>query len=143
MNQSPELAELRDLLMNAPEQGTTRIVAILGATLLLVTVLWLVRRRAIDAEFTPIWVLVAGGVVVVASSAGLLRTLTRGIGAWTPSSTVFFFGEVFLVALCLHYSVRLSGLNRQVRTLAQEVALLRAHQDHHVVDMPRPRLSLE
>jgi hypothetical protein len=51
--------------------------------------------------------------------------LTRAVGAWTPSSTLFFFGLVFLLTVSLNYAVRLSGLSLQVKLLAQEVALLR------------------
>jgi len=59
----------------------------------------------------------------------LLRQLTRLIGAWTPSSTVFFLGELFLVAICLNYAVRLSRANLLIKNLAQEIALLRADVD--------------
>ena len=38
----------------------------------------------------------------------------------------FFFGELFLLVLCLNYAVRLSRLTLHVKLLAQEVALLRA-----------------
>ena len=51
--------------------------------------------------------------------------VSRGKSAWTPSSTLFFFGLVFLLTVCLNYAVRLSGLSLQVKLLAQEVALLR------------------
>jgi Uncharacterized conserved protein (DUF2304) len=43
------------------------------------------------------------------------------VGAWTPSSALFFFGELFLLAICLNYAVRLSGLTLQVKNLAQEL----------------------
>jgi hypothetical protein len=39
---------------------------------------------------------------------------------------VFFLGEVFLVAICLNYAVRLSQSGVQIKNLAQEIALLRA-----------------
>ncbi|MBI3767773.1 MAG: DUF2304 domain-containing protein [Deltaproteobacteria bacterium] len=53
-------------------------------------------------------------------------TITRVVGAWTPSSTLYFFGELFLLVLGLSYAVRLSGLSTQVKVLAQEISLLRA-----------------
>jgi len=55
----------------------------------------------------------------------LLHGLTRLLGAWSPSSTVFFLGQAFLVAICLNYAVRLSALTLRTKNLAQEVALLR------------------
>ena len=57
-----------------------------------------------------------------------LRELTRAIGAWTPSSTVFFLGELFLVAICLNYAVRLSRAGLLIKNLAQEIAICCARQ---------------
>jgi len=42
---------------------------------------------------------------------------------------VFFLGELFLVAICLNYAVRLSRANLLIKNLAQEIALLRADVD--------------
>jgi len=69
------------------------------------------------------------GLVFVSLRLDLLRELTRAIGAWTPSSTVFFLGELFLVAICLNYAVRLSRAGTQIKNLAQELAILRARVD--------------
>ena len=60
---------------------------------------------------------------------GLLQSITRLIGAWTPSSTLFFLGEACLVVLCLNFAVRLSRAGVQIRTLGQEVAILQARFD--------------
>ena len=66
-------------------------------------------------------------VLAVVSTVGpLLDALTRAIGAWTPSSALFFFGQIFLVAICLNYAVRLSQLTLQVKNLSQELAVLRS-----------------
>jgi hypothetical protein len=85
-----------------------------------------VRRRVLREEYTPIWMGVALALVVVTLRLDWLFALTRAIGAWTPSSVVFFLGEVFLVAICLNYAVRLSKAGVQMKNLAQELALLRA-----------------
>jgi hypothetical protein len=55
----------------------------------------------------------------------VLRWLSRLLGAWTVSSTLFMLGELFLVAICLNYAVRISQASVHIRDLAQEVALLR------------------
>ena len=41
-----------------------------------------------------------------------------------PSSTLFFFGLVFVVLLLLHFSVRISALERRLTAMIQEVGLL-------------------
>jgi hypothetical protein len=93
----------------------------------LVAVLDLVRRGKLREEYTPIWTVVGVGIVVLSVWFGAIRFITRAVGAWTPSSTLFFFGEIFLLVLCLNYAVRLSALTLQVKLLAQELALLRSN----------------
>lgn len=122
------IEELQQLFLNAPGSTNTRIVALVASLSLATAVLWLVRRRRLDGEFTPIWIGVALVTAAVGLSEDLLHVLTRLVGAWTPRSTLFFFGQFFLVFTCLHYAVRLSRLTLQVKNLAQELAILRAEE---------------
>lgn len=129
MNETVSLAQLRELFLENPDLEATRWLALSISVLLIGVVLWLVRRRLLREEYTPIWVAVSAGLVFVSLRLDLLRELTRAIGAWTPSSTVFFLGELFLVAICLNYAVRLSRAGTQIKNLAQELAILRARLD--------------
>lgn len=123
---------LRRLSLEQPEGVSTRLLALLISTGFLVAVLRLVLRGKLKEEYTPIWTTVAVGIMVLSLWFDIVRTITRIVGAWTPSSTLFFFGEMFLLVLCLNYAVRLSALSGQLKLLAQEVALLRAQ-------VPEPR----
>ena len=126
MSRETERDRLRELLLNAPEADVTRLLAIIGSLALITVVLWLVRRRALREEYTPIWIAISGGLALVSLVPGLLKQITRLIGAWSQSSTLFFLGEICLVLLCLSFAVRLSRASVQLKTLGQEVALLRA-----------------
>ena len=119
------MLHLRELALSQPNDWTTRIISITVCLALLGTVLWLVHRGRLREEYSPIWILVSTGMLVVTASLDILRQLTEAIGAWTPSSTLFFFGLLFLLILSLNYAVRLSGMSLQIKLLAQEVALLR------------------
>jgi hypothetical protein len=116
---------LRQLLLEQPEAFATRVLALLISIAIFVCVVHLVRTRRLREEYSPIWLGAALAITVLSLWLGALRWLTSMIGAWTPSSTLFFFGEIFLLALCLHYAVRLSQLANQLKILAQELALLR------------------
>ena len=83
------------------------------------------RNTRSMSQRPAIWVVVAAGLMVSSIWFDGVRLITRAVGAWTPSSTLFFFGLVFLLVLCLNYAVRLSGISGQVTALAQEVSLLR------------------
>lgn len=126
MNPSTLTADtMRTLALSQPESWMTRTISITVCLVLLGTVLFLVYRGRLREEYSPIWILVSTGMLIVTGSLEVLRQLTQAIGAWTPSSTLFFFGLLFLLILSLNYAVRLSGMSLQIKLLAQEVALLR------------------
>lgn len=124
-----QLEELRTLFLNAPESDATRLLAIVASISLAATVLWLVRRRSLREEHTIIWIAIAVGISAVSLVPGLLHFITRAIGAWTPSSTLFFLGEACLVLLCLNFAVQLSRAGLRIKSLGQEVAILRTRLD--------------
>ena len=129
MSDAERLADLRELFLSAPESAAAQWLAICGSVALVAVVLWLVRRRTLRAEYTTIWIAVAFGLFIACVDLDLLRLVARGLGAWTISSTIFFLGEFFLLAICLNYAVRLSQAGVQIRSLAQELAVLRARVD--------------
>jgi hypothetical protein len=123
---SSDLAALREIFLSAPIPLSTRIMALWISFSLLVVVLWLVKRRLLREQYTPIWVVAAAGVMILNVWPTPLFAMTRALGAWTHGSTLFYLGLLFVVALCLSYAVRLSALTLQVKNLAQEISLLRA-----------------
>lgn len=126
MTPEQRMAELHELFLSAPASAETRVLAVTLSLVLVGIVLWLVKRRTLREEYTPIWLLVAFAIALVSIVSPLLQMLARAIGAWTQSSALFFFGQLFLVAICLNYAVRLSRLTLQVKNLGQELAVLRA-----------------
>ena len=85
----------------------------------------LVRARPkLREEYSWVWIATAIAVTVLAIEQDLLLTLTSWIGAASTASTLFFGGIIFLMVLCVQFSVRLSRLTHRQRTLAQRLALL-------------------
>jgi hypothetical protein len=103
------------------------VAAVFGLTLLFVIV-ELVRRRKLKEEYSWLWILAGVGVLVVGLNYRLLQAVTDLIGAGWTSSTLFFLGIFFTLALCLQFSVKISRLENQVKNLAQELALERARR---------------
>jgi hypothetical protein len=105
-----------------------KVFFLIIAVALLLTILDLVRRRRMRVEYS--WVWIAGGctTIVLIIQYDLLIWLTGVVGAAIPTSTLFFLCVLYLAALSLDYSVRLSSLRWQVKELSQELALLR--HDH-------------
>jgi len=101
-----------------------RIVAIAGSLVLLLFIIELVRRRRLKEEYSVLWVTTAVVLLLLAIWGGLLRSVTHAIGAISQASTLYFFGLIFVVFLLLHFSLRVSQLERRVIALLQEIALL-------------------
>jgi len=87
-------------------------------------VLELVRRRRLLEEYSWLWLLPAGGMVLLAVWYRLLVVITHLVGAVTPLNTLLLCAILFLFAIAVHYSVIISRLTTQVKNLAQELALL-------------------
>ena len=105
-----------------------RIIAILICLFLVAYVFELVRRRHLSEEYSMGW-LVAGSMMLILSiSEGLLVWVSNLVGATLFTSTLFFFGLVFLVTICLHFSIRISALTNQVRTLTQHMGILHSEK---------------
>jgi hypothetical protein len=101
-----------------------RIIAIAGSLALLVLVLELVRRHRLKEEYSVLWVTTAIVLLLLAAWGGLLRSITHAIGASSQASTLYFFGLIFAMFLLLHFSLRVSQLEKRVTAMIQEVALL-------------------
>lgn len=107
-----------------PMPERQRIVAIAMALGTVLVVFELVRRRKLREEYSWVWVATAATVCVLALNQSLLITLSAWIGAANSVSTLFFSAIVFLLAMVLQFSVRLSRLTHRQRTMGQRLALL-------------------
>jgi hypothetical protein len=101
-----------------------RILTIGGAFAILLMVIELVRRRKLKEEYSVLWVFTAAFVLLVSIWYSLLSKFTDAIGAISPASTLFFFGLLFCLVLLLHFSVRISSLERRLTALVQEVGIM-------------------
>jgi hypothetical protein len=102
----------------------TRILAVAGSLLLLLLIIDLVRRRRLKEEYSVLWVITALALLVLAAWFELLKGITEIVGGVAPSSTLFFFGLLFVFFMLLHFSVRVSVLERRLTDVIQEIGLL-------------------
>jgi hypothetical protein len=116
----------------------TRVIAIVGSVALLVGVIELVRRRRMKEEYSVLWTLTSLTLLVMAIVPDLLSTLTTAIGAVLASSTLFFTGLIFALLMLLHFSVRISSLERSLTALVQELGLMTVERDHLRRELERP-----
>ena len=121
----------------------TRVVAVAGAVAMLLVVIELVRRRRLKEEYSVLWVLTSLVLLVLAVWYDLLLKITSAIGAVLPTSTLFFFGLIFALLMLLHFSVRVSSMERRITMLVQELGLLTVteppeEEDREHAELPLP-----
>jgi hypothetical protein len=100
------------------------VFALVTSLLAFLFVLELVRRRRLREEYSWLWLLTAGVMVLLVVWYRLLIVITHVVGAVTPINTLLLCAVLFLFAIAVHYSVIISRLTTQVKNLAQELALL-------------------
>ena len=101
-----------------------KLMAILLAVGLIVFIFELVRKKKLREEYSWLWMLTGVVILILAIWYDLLLLVTRLIGAVLPTSTIFFFGLFSLILISLYFSVKLSTLSNQMKTLTQKLAIL-------------------
>jgi hypothetical protein len=97
----------------------------------------LVRRRRLREEYSWLWLLTGGAMIVLVVWFQLLLGITALVGAVTPITTLLLFAVLFLFAIVVHYSVIISKLTTQVKNLAQELALVSSRMGDSLDGGPR------
>lgn len=118
----------------------SRILAVAGALALLLVVIDLVRRRKLKEEYSVLWVAAGVALLILAIWYQLLGWITTAIGGVALSTTLFFFALLFVFCVLLHYSVRISALERRLTALVQEVGIAGVRPVHRLAgaDGPMP-----
>ena len=101
-----------------------QIISILICVFLVSYVFELVRRKHLSEEYSMGWLITGTLMLILSFSEGALKWVSGLVGATLFTSTLFFFGLLFLMVICLHFSIRISALTKQVRTLTQHVGIL-------------------
>jgi hypothetical protein len=105
-------------------QTRIQVVAIIGAAVLLLVVLEMVRQRRLLERYALLWLLSAIVLLGLASWRSGLAKVSHAIGVIYPPNSLFFIAIGFILLLLLHFSSAVSRLTDQSKVLAQRLALL-------------------
>jgi len=109
-----------------------KIFAIVASLLIMLVVVELVRRRKLREEYSWLWLLTGGIIILLVVWYDALLFITLIIGAIAPTTTLFIFGLLFLMLISLHYSIQISKLSHQVKEMAQQLTLLKGRVEDPV-----------
>ena len=101
-----------------------QIVAIVGALLLLLVVLEMVRRRRLLERYALLWLFSALVILGLAVWRGALEQVAHAVGIYSPPNALFFIALGFILVLLLHFSAAVSRLADQSKVLAQRQAIV-------------------
>ena len=102
-----------------------KIFVLLLTGLFVLIIARLVYHRKLREEYSWLWLLTCALIIVLTLWDSLLGALTRFLETYMPTATLVLFGLFFLLAICFHFTIRLSELTDRLRKLSQEVTLLR------------------
>jgi hypothetical protein len=105
-------------------------VVLIGLAIFL-GIIELVRKRKLREEYSFIWLMTGFVFVLLAVESDLLTFFSDLAGIALPVNTLFFLALIFMMLLCLYFSLRISALTTQVKNLAQRLALLQSKTDSH------------
>ena len=102
------------------------ILLIVVAGVSVAYIFWLLRQHQLRSKYALLWLAIGVVLVPLAVFPGVLNTVADWLGVQYPPAAFLFLAVGFLFFVVVHFSWELSRLERRVRTLAEEVALLRA-----------------
>jgi hypothetical protein len=101
------------------------LVAVLGIGAV-VFILVLLRRRKLRSKYALLWIGLALVLGVLGLFPGLLTFVSEAVGIFYPPALFLLVAVGFLFGVVIQFSWELSRLEERSRTLAEEIALLRA-----------------
>lgn len=98
----------------------------------------LLRTRRIREKYAGLWIVVSLGVAIVAAIPAIPVRLAALVGVQVPVNLLFAVALLVLLIVCIQLSVGVSALEERVRTLTEEVAMLRLESESAPEQRNRP-----
>ncbi len=103
-----------------------QIVAIIGSAVFLLFILELIRRGRLRERYALLWLAASIVVCVFSVWRNLLDQTAHLIGIAYAPALLFILGMFFGMIILLHFSMVISSMADKIKTLTQEIALLKA-----------------
>jgi hypothetical protein len=103
-----------------------QIIAVIASLGLLLFILELVRRGKLRERYALLWLASALVGCVFSFWRDLLDRTAHAVGIAYAPALLFLIAIFFGMMILLHFSIVISSLSDKVKTLAQEVAILKS-----------------
>jgi len=103
-----------------------QLFSITGSIIIYLSIIELIRRGMLKERYSLLWLFTTALILLLSLWRGLLDKAAGLVGIAYAPSLLFLVIFIFLLLIVLHFSVVLSDLSEKNKTLAQDVALLKA-----------------
>lgn len=101
------------------------IIALVSALITVSVILELSRRRQLREKYALMWLAICVVVAAIAIAPGVFNHLAHDMGVINPPDLLTVAATLFLLVICVHLTWELGRTEEKIRTLAEEVTLLR------------------
>ncbi|MCX6353703.1 MAG: DUF2304 domain-containing protein [Candidatus Aureabacteria bacterium] len=102
-----------------------KILALSIAIAFILLVVELIRREKLKERYALMWLLTASCILFVTINHRIVLGVTNYFRILATANTLLFTAVMFLIFICLHFSIKISSFSDQIKTLAQELSLLK------------------
>ncbi len=102
-----------------------QIIAILISFVFLAYIAWLIVKGKLREEYAIVWIACTIVLIIFSVWRAGLDVMAKLIGVYSPPNLVFSGAILAILIYLLHLSVTVSRLQKQNKSLAQEIALLK------------------
>lgn len=104
--------------------GKIQFFSMLGSVLLLLFIVYLIRKRKLRVEYAILWIIVFLVFFAISIFRGSIEIISGFLGIYYAPASLFIILIVGLFLLMLHFSIIISDLKKKVNKLAVNVAFL-------------------
>jgi hypothetical protein len=125
-------------MIDVPEgslSGQAHILIIVATVIIALFIFRLVRARQLRSKYALLWATIGLMLLPLAAVPGVLNTISGWLGVFYSPAFFLLLAVGFLFLVVVHYSWELSRLENRTRTLAEELALLRARLDNELTEV--------
>ncbi len=112
---------------------TIQVISLLVAFLVMLFIGRLIVRGKLREEYAILWIVCTIILIVFSVWRRGLEQIALTLGVFYPPSLVFLAAIFAVLVFLVHLSVVISRLQSQIKTLSQEVALLRYELESRTV----------
>lgn len=111
---------------------------ILSALAVLVTVIVALRNERLREKYAILWIVLSLAVLILSLFPSVLDSAAHALGVNLPSNLFFALAIALLALINLHLTWEQSSTDKQIRKLAEEVAILKADCEGSTGSATRP-----